>query len=83
MQNKKVDQLEAEKKDDIFPIWESPCNVSSPCLAPHGPRARRLCQVVAATRDMEKRLGSLRQALVFWRTSVCQKRGGCERMVGS
>lgn len=30
IQNKKVDQLEAEKKDDIFPIWESPCNVSSP-----------------------------------------------------
>lgn len=30
IQNKKVDQLEAEKKDDIFPIWESPYNVSSP-----------------------------------------------------
>jgi len=34
-----------------------------------------LAEVVAATRDMEKRLGSLRQALVFWRAFAadCQR----------
>lgn len=76
---KKVDQLEAEKTV-IFPIWESPTAMFPVCFST-SPSTVAVCQVVAATRDMEKRLGSLRQALVFWRTSVCQKRG-CDGWVG-
>ena len=80
IQNKKVDQLEAEKTD-IFPIWESPTAMFPVCFSTSPSQTVAECQVVAATRDMEKRLGSLRQALVFWRTSVCQKRG-CDGWLG-